>query len=153
MRTVATRRAANLVDFQQHIARNDVALTHTIIQPTIDKRTDSAILGNEVTIRKVGETSEGIVVRGSRVLGTLAPFADEQTVYPAIPLPPGAEKYALSFAIPLDTPGLKFLCRDSVVGARCEPLRQAVVVPVRRAGRLLHLRRRGRPVGSDLHRR
>ena len=48
------------------------------------------------------------------MLGTLAPFADEQTVYPALPLPPGAEKYALSFAIPLDTPGLKFLCRDSV---------------------------------------
>ncbi|MGB8861874.1 MAG: 4-hydroxyphenylacetate 3-hydroxylase N-terminal domain-containing protein, partial [Ilumatobacteraceae bacterium] len=106
--------AANLLAFQQHIARNDVALTHTIIQPTVDKRTDSAILGNEVTIRKVGETSEGIVIRGSRVLGTLAPFADEQTVYPALPVPPGAEKYALSFAIPLDTPGLKFLCRDSV---------------------------------------
>ena len=105
--------ASNLVAFQQHIARNDIALTHTIIQPTVDKRTDSAILGNEVTIRKVGETSDGIVIRGCRVLGTLAPFADEQTVYPALPLPPGAEKYALSFAIPLDTPGLKFLCRDS----------------------------------------
>ncbi len=108
------RGAANLVAFQNHLADHDVALTHTIIQPTTDKRTDGAIIGNEVTIRKVGETAEGIVVRGARVLATLAPFADEQTVYPALPLPLGADDYAISFAIPLDTPGLKFLCRDSV---------------------------------------
>ena len=106
--------AANLVAFQNHLADHDIALTHTIIQPTTDKRTDADILGNTVTIRKVGETAEGIVVRGARVLATLAPFADEQTVYPALPLPPGAEDYAVSFAIPLDTPGLTFLCRDSL---------------------------------------
>lgn len=105
--------AANLVAFQKYLAREDKALTHTIIQPTIDKRTDNKILDNLVTVHKVGETAEGIVVRGSRVLATLAPFADEQTIYPALPIPPGADAYALSFAIPLDTPGLKFLCRDS----------------------------------------
>ncbi|MFV0259598.1 MAG: 4-hydroxyphenylacetate 3-hydroxylase N-terminal domain-containing protein, partial [Acidimicrobiales bacterium] len=109
--------AANLVAFQNHLADADVSLTHTIIQPTTDKRTDAKILGNKVTIRKVGETTEGIVVRGARVLATLAPFADEQTVYPALPIPAGAEEYAVSFAIPLDTPGLTFLCRDSLSAA------------------------------------
>lgn len=113
--------AANLVAFQQYMARQDKALTHTIIQPTIDKRADNAIVDNKVTIRKVGETAEGIVVRGARVLATLAPFADEQTVYPALPIPPGAEDYALSFAVPLDTPGLKFLCRDSESHAGADP--------------------------------
>ncbi len=108
------RYADNLVAYQKHLARNDIALTHTIIQPTIDKRTDGAILDNEVTIRKVGETAEGIVVRGARVLATLAPFADETAVYPALPIPPGADAYALAFAVPLDTPGLTFLCRDSM---------------------------------------
>ncbi|MGE5149766.1 MAG: 4-hydroxyphenylacetate 3-hydroxylase C-terminal domain-containing protein, partial [Rhodospirillaceae bacterium] len=63
---------------------------------------------------KVRETEHGIVVRGARVLATLAPFADEIAVYPAAPLPQGADAYALSFCIPMDTPGLKFLCRDSV---------------------------------------
>jgi len=48
------------------------------------------------------------------VLATLAPFADELAVYPAAPLPAGADAYALSFCIPMDVPGLKFLCRDSV---------------------------------------
>jgi aromatic ring hydroxylase len=113
------RGADNLVAYQRQLARRDVSLTHTIIQPTIDKRTDTQVIGNRVTIRKVGETADGIVVRGARVLATLAPFADETTVYPALPLPPGTDDYALAFAIPLDTPGLKFLCRDSAaaVGA------------------------------------
>lgn len=109
--------AENIVAYQKRLAREDLALTHTIIQPTVDKRTDGAILGNEVTIRKVGESAEGIIVRGGRVLATLAPYADETAVYPALPIPPGAEAYALAFAIPLDTPGLKFLCRDSMSAA------------------------------------
>lgn len=113
--------AANLVAFQKYLAREDKALTHTIIQPTVDKRTDYDIVGNKVTIHKVGETAEGIVVRGARVLATLAPFADEQTVYPALPIPPEANEYALSFAVPLDTPGLKFLCRDSESAVDTDP--------------------------------
>ena len=52
-------------------------------------------------------------MRGARILATLAPFADEIAVYPAVPLLPGTDAYALSFCVPMDTPGLKFLCRDS----------------------------------------
>jgi 4-hydroxyphenylacetate 3-monooxygenase len=53
-------------------------------------------------------------VRGARVLATLAPFADEIAVYPALPLPEGSDAFALSFCIPMSAPGLKFVCRDSV---------------------------------------
>ena len=105
--------AETLVRFQKRIAREDVSLTHTIIHPTIDKATDAQILGNRVPVHKVGETGAGIVVRGARILATLAPFADEIAVYPAHPLPAGAEAYALAFSIPVETPGLIFLCRDS----------------------------------------
>jgi 4-hydroxyphenylacetate 3-monooxygenase len=104
--------ARNLVAFQKRIAREDVSLTHTIIHPTIDKATDGQIVGNPVPVHKVGETRTGIVVRGARLLATLAPFADEIAVYPALPLPAGAGAYALAFAIPVSTPGLVFLCRD-----------------------------------------
>jgi 4-hydroxyphenylacetate 3-monooxygenase oxygenase component len=107
------RGARNIVNFQRRLSQADISLTHTIIQPTIDKRTDSRVVGNKVTIRKVGETADGIIVRGARVLATLAPFADEQAVYPGQPIPADATQYAVAFAIPLDTPGLKFLCRDS----------------------------------------
>ncbi len=105
--------AENLVTFQKRLRRDDISLTHTIIQPNNDKRTDSAIIGNQVTLHKIGDTADGIVVRGARILATLAPFSDEIVVYPALPIPPGAEGYALAFTVPVDIPGLKFLCRDS----------------------------------------
>src|SRR5712671_213118 len=107
--------AERLVAYQKFLRRGDISLTHTIVQPTVDKATgDAPVAGNEHALRKVGETEHGIVVRGARVLSTLAPFADELAVYPAAPLPQGADAYALSFCIPMSAPGLKFLCRDSV---------------------------------------
>jgi 4-hydroxyphenylacetate 3-monooxygenase oxygenase component len=115
------RGARNIVAFQRHLAKADVSLTHTIIQPTIDKRTDSKVAGNKVMVRKVGETADGIIVRGAKVLATLAPYADEQTIYPGQPLPADAKEHALAFAIPLDTPGLKFICRDSVAAPDADP--------------------------------
>jgi 4-hydroxyphenylacetate 3-monooxygenase oxygenase component len=115
------RGALNIVDFQRYLAHGDISLTHTIIQPTIDKRTDSKVVGTKAMVRKVGETADGIIVRGAKVLATLAPYADEQAVYPGQPLPPDAKEFALAFAIPLDTPGLKFLCRDSVAAPGADP--------------------------------
>lgn len=105
---------ANLVAFQERLRRDDLSLTHTIVHPTVDKTTDNLFLDNPIPLHKVGETSDSIVVRGGRMLATLAPFADEQTVYPGAPLPPGSDPgYALAFTISMDAPGLVFLCRDS----------------------------------------
>jgi 4-hydroxyphenylacetate 3-monooxygenase len=106
--------AANLVDFQKHLRRQDICLTHTIVQPTIDRSLgDVPLAGDIVALHKIEDTAHGILVSGSRVLATLAPFADEIAVYPAVPLNKGTDSHALSFSIRMDTPGLKFLCRDN----------------------------------------
>ena len=106
--------AEQLVAYQKLLRRNDICLTHTIVNPTIDKALgDVPAPGNEVALHKVGDTEHGIIVRGARILATLAPFADEIAVYPGHPLRPGTDDFALSFCIPMATPGLKFLCRDS----------------------------------------
>jgi len=111
------RGAENLVNYQKFLRRNDISLTHTIIQPTVDKAEgDAPKPGNTVSLRKVGETEHGIIVRGARILATLAPFADELAVYPGAPLLPDTDDYALAFCIPMNTPGLKFICRDSCAG-------------------------------------
>ncbi len=107
--------AANLVRFQKEMRRRDLSLTHTIIHPTVDKGLpDTAAGGGDVALHKVADTERGILVRGARILATLAPFSDEIAVYPGVPIPPDGSRYALSFSIPTATPGLKFLCRDSV---------------------------------------
>jgi aromatic ring hydroxylase len=113
--------AENLVRFQRRLARDDVSLTHTIIQPTVDKATDARLVGNRVALQKVADTAGGILVRGAKVLATLAPFADEIVVYPGPPIPAGANAYALGFSVPVDTPGLLFLCRDSAAAPGAHP--------------------------------
>jgi aromatic ring hydroxylase len=106
--------AAHLVQYQKHLRRDDVSLTHTIVQPTIDRsHGDVPLIGDTVALHKVEDTAHGILVSGSRVLATLAPFADEIAVYPAVPLNDGTDAHAVAFNIAMDTPGLKFLCRDN----------------------------------------
>src|SRR6202046_5633222 len=105
--------AQRQVEYQKFLRRNDICLTHTLIHPTIDKAKDE-VPGreNDVILRKVRDTEHGIIVRGARILATLAPFADELAVYPSQPMPDASGRHALSFCIRMDTPGLKFLCRD-----------------------------------------
>ena len=107
--------AANLVEFQKELRRDDLSLTHTLIHATTDKSKGHVPSGfDDTQLHKVEDTEHGILVRGARVLATLAPFADELAVYPSQPMPDAASRHALSFSIRMDTPGLKFLCRDSV---------------------------------------
>jgi 4-hydroxyphenylacetate 3-monooxygenase oxygenase component len=106
--------AANLVAYQKHMRDNDLSLTHTLINPQVDRSVPEAEqAAGEVSLHKVEDTENGILVRGARMLATLAPFADELAVYPGSDLRLQDGKYAICFAIPMATPGLKFVCRDS----------------------------------------
>lgn len=103
----------NLVAFQKEIAEKDLSLTHTIIHPIVDKRIpDYQGVNLQLALRKVDETPHSIIVSGARILATLGPFADELAVYPAHPIPKESPEIAMSFSIPINTPGLKVLCRD-----------------------------------------
>lgn len=108
------RGAENIVNYQKLMRDRDLSTTHAIMNPVADRsKPDAQQFGGEISLHKVGETSEGIVVRGARMLATLAPFADEISIYPGSPLQEGDEAYAIAFAIPISTPGLRFICRDS----------------------------------------
>lgn len=114
--------AENLVEYQKHLRRNDISTTHTLIHPTIDKSREQLIAGTEHGLHKVGETKDSIILRGARVLATLAPFADELVVWTGHPISqPEASDYALSFGIPMDTPGLILICRDSTERVNADP--------------------------------
>ena len=106
--------AANLVAYQRYMRDHDLSTTHALMNPQVDRskpEADQAM--GQVALHKVGDMKGGIVVRGARMLATLAPFADELLVYPGSDIRPQDGRYALSFAIPMATPGLRFICRDS----------------------------------------
>jgi len=106
--------AARLARFHREVIERDLALTHTIIHPAIDKGIGELDgINGELATRVVRRTAEGIVIRGAKILATLGPFADELFVYPGPPHPKGASPdYAVAFSIPVATPGLHTVCRD-----------------------------------------
>ncbi|MCR6679013.1 4-hydroxyphenylacetate 3-monooxygenase, partial [Escherichia marmotae] len=61
----------------------------------------------------VDRDTQGLTIRGAKMLGTGAVMANEVLVTCIQPLQPGDERYAVSFAVPLNAPGLKILSRRS----------------------------------------
>lgn len=108
----------NIENYYEYIREQDLTLTHTLVnlQRSRSPLTTALEDRTDVALSVVKETDAGIVVNGARVLATLGPLSDEIIVYPARThrLPGDAgERYAFGFALPCNTPGLKFLCRES----------------------------------------
>jgi 4-hydroxyphenylacetate 3-monooxygenase len=106
----------NVLRYYECIREQDVTLTHALVNLQ-RRRTPATVdtLSEDVALTVARETDAGIVVRGSRLLATLGPIADELAVYHAGNHRWGAEarRQSFAFAIPCDTPGLTFLCRES----------------------------------------
>ncbi len=106
----------NMRRYYDHISRNDLVLTHSLINLQRSRRVDGMFNLQEGTaLQVVKETSAGLIVRGARVLATLGPIADEIAVYsPRLAQHTDQHSpFALNFAIPCGAPGLRFLCRDT----------------------------------------
>src|SRR5215469_13379975 len=108
--------ADNMRHYYEYLRENDICLTHALINLQ-RSRTSSGVfnLQQGTALEVVRETDAGIVVRGARILATLGPLADEIGVY-SPRMARHTERhspFAVSFAIPCGTKGLRFLCRDS----------------------------------------
>src|SRR3954468_17988884 len=111
--------ADNLVAYQALMRDRDLSTTHALMNPQVDRNKPEAEQAmGQVALHRGGESGDAIVLRGARMLPTLAPFADELLVYPGSDIRPQDGRYALGFAIPIATPGLRFICRDSYSKAR-----------------------------------
>jgi 4-hydroxyphenylacetate 3-monooxygenase len=102
-------RAAALRNYFQYARENDLFLTYAIINPHADRETNA---GSQPT-RLCSQDAHGITVKGAKMLATSAIMANEVFVTSIQPLAPGDEPYALSFAVPMNTPGLTILSRKS----------------------------------------
>ena len=108
------RYAQNIENFYREVVEKDLSMTHTIINPQIDKSIpDTKGINGDLTLKVVRRTKDSIIVRGAKILATLGPFADELYVYPGQPQSPDTDPaMLLSFSIPMGTKGLITLCRD-----------------------------------------
>ncbi|SFD37475.1 anthranilate 3-monooxygenase (FAD) / 4-hydroxyphenylacetate 3-monooxygenase [Bacillus sp. OV194] len=105
--------SVNIQNYYRYIRDNDLFLTHAIINPQNDRSKTSHEQKDTFThLGSVEETPDGLLVRGAKMLATLAPITDEVIVYSFPGFKPGDERYALAFALPIDTPGLRIICRE-----------------------------------------
>jgi 4-hydroxyphenylacetate 3-monooxygenase len=106
----------NVVRYYERVRNGDLVLTHTLVNPQVNRRlTAEGNPSEEVALRVVKETDAGLVVRGARLLATLGPLSDEIAVFPStiLKVSPESKPYALAFALANGTPGMRYLCRDS----------------------------------------
>ena len=108
------KRAAALSDYYRFARDNDIYLTYAIINPQADRSKAAAEQRSEyLSAGVIDRDAAGITIRGAKMLATGAPLANEIFVTCIQPLQPGDEKYAVSFVVPLATPGLKIVSRKS----------------------------------------
>ena len=108
--------AENVRRYHAYISEHDLTLTHSLVNLQRSRTISGAFNLQEGTaLHMVRETDAGIVVRGARVLATLGPLSDEIAVYsPRLgQYTETHSPFALNFAIPCGTPGVRFLCRES----------------------------------------
>lgn len=104
----------NIVNFYEYARENDLSMTHTFIDPQVNRAkfyfedTDEPIAAKVVEKNK-----EGIIVKGARLLATQGGITDEIVLFSAGGIQDKAKGFA--FSIPSNSKGLTFVCRDSFV--------------------------------------
>lgn len=104
----------NMRRYYEFVRDHDLCLTHALTNPQVNRaKMASEMPDPYIALGVVRETDEGVVVRGARMMATL-PIADEILIFPSTVLKENADKsqYAMAFAVPTNTPGLYFQCRE-----------------------------------------
>ncbi|UYV36478.1 hypothetical protein N4R57_15925 [Rhodobacteraceae bacterium D3-12] len=107
-------RAGALADYYRYARDNELYLTYVIINPQADRsKTANEQQDPFLTAGVVDQDSEGLTIRGAKMLATGGILANEVFVTCIQPLKEGEEPYAVSFTISMNAKGLKILSRNS----------------------------------------
>lgn len=107
-------RAGALRDYYRYARDNDLFLTYVIVNPQANQsRSAHEQEDKYLAVGIVDQDVEGITVRGAKMLATSGIMANEVFCSCIQPLREGDEMYALSFAVPMSTKGLKVMSRKS----------------------------------------
>jgi 4-hydroxyphenylacetate 3-monooxygenase len=107
-------RADAVRDYYRHSRDNDLFLSYVIVNPQADQtKAPHQQTDPHLVLGVVDEDAAGITVRGAKMLATSGVMSNELLVSCIQPLRAGDERYAVSFAVPMNAKGLKVLSRKS----------------------------------------
>ncbi len=97
----------NFKKFMMYCQENDLTVDGAMTDPKGDRsKAPHAQEDPDIYLRVVERREDGIVVRGAKAHQTGICNSHEVIVMPTISMGPDDKDYAVSFAVPLDTPGL-----------------------------------------------
>lgn len=105
----------NLQSFYEYAREKDISMTHTFIEPQVNRTQLYIERSKEPIAAKIVDKNEhGIIIKGARLLATQGGITDELLVISANGKEEDGNGFA--FSIPSNTTGLRFICRESFVG-------------------------------------
>lgn len=104
--------ADNLRNLYERAQLNDFSFTHTFVNPQVNRSLSYLDDSSQIiSAQTINSNSDGIIIKGARLLATQGGITDEILVFPANShLKP---EHAYAFSVPSNTPGIKYLCRES----------------------------------------
>jgi 4-hydroxyphenylacetate 3-monooxygenase len=112
----------HVISYWEYVRDNDLYVSYAVAPPG-RARTPEAMRPGErppatdpmksSALRVVAESDAGLTVWGTKILATAAVLSDELFIGNLLPMSPGEESFAVTFAVPTGTPGLKLLPRKS----------------------------------------
>jgi 4-hydroxyphenylacetate 3-monooxygenase len=109
--------ADNIRNYHLYVREHDICMTHTLINPQVDRSRPVEKQDKDLAAKIGKETDAGIVIHGARMVSTLAAYSHDLVVLPStyIANSKEAEPYAFGFSVPVNAPGLRVICRPSVI--------------------------------------
>lgn len=105
----------NIKAFYEMARENDLSITHTFINPQVNRAKVYYEEQDEpIAAKIINRTEEGLIIQGAKLLATQGGLTDELLVISSGWMVDEGDAYA--FSIPSNTEGLKFICRESFVG-------------------------------------
>ncbi|MGE4322459.1 MAG: 4-hydroxyphenylacetate 3-hydroxylase N-terminal domain-containing protein [Sphingobium sp.] len=105
--------AANIERIYRYARDNDLRGAEVISDPKGDRKRRAQEQDDpDLYVRIVDRTAEGIVVRGAKLHITAASLVHELVVMPTKGMKQEEADYAVSFSIPVNTPGVKIINRS-----------------------------------------
>ena len=107
-------RARALSDYFTYVRDNDLFVTYVITNPQGNRAGGPGGQDDEFLAAGIcDEDSNGVTIKGAKMLGTSCIMANEVLVTTIQPLRPGDESHAFSAAVPIGAAGVKILSRKS----------------------------------------
>lgn len=95
------------LEYLKYVQESDLVLNGSMTDVKGDRsKRPSEQADPDLFVHVVEQQSDGIIVRGAKAHQTGAVFSHEIIVMPTLSLRPEDSRYAVSFAIPINTPGL-----------------------------------------------